>query len=216
MTGAMSNPKRFPKLKAVNKKRIASRAMIYFWREGFYAPSIRDIVTETGIDQHSLYTEFNGRQGLFIAALNNYIDDIVTAGFDRVEDDDASIDDIADYFEAQADKALELGLPGQGCFITKTILKTSPQNRIVRSITDDCLLRLRIGFEKAIKNEAQRRDLSDAPTKSLGSFLMTSSMGLWIYAGHTDEPDAVRGFQKAVLDIVNDQLSASPSSDLQS
>lgn len=205
-TGVMSKSKTFPRLGAIGKKRIASRAMIYFWREGFYAPSISEIIEETGVDQHSLYTEFNGRQGLFLAALQNYIDDIATAGFAPLETGEACAEDIAEYFKAQAEKAIEMGLPGQGCFITNTILKTSPQNRLVRRVTDGCLLRMRNGFESALVNEAGRRNLKDAPIAYLASFLTTSSMGLWIYAGHTGDAEGVWSFRQAILDIVQDQL----------
>lgn len=202
----MSKFETFSGLESISRKRIASRAMMYFWREGFYASSIDEIVAETGIDQHRLYTEFNGRQGLFLAALRNYIEDIATAGFAPLETSDACAEDIAAYFKVQVEKALEMGLPGKGCFITNTILKTSPQNRIVRGVTDECLLRMRTGFENALRNEARRRELSNAPIAQLASFLTTSSMGLWIYGAHTDDAEALWSFRKAALDIVRDQL----------
>lgn len=186
--------------------RTVSRAMTYFWREGFYASAVDDIVAETGLDRNRLYTDFGGRQGLFVAALKRYVDEIVMYGFRKVETDTADARAVAGYFTAQATKAIETGLPGMGCFIYNTVSKTPPGNRAVRDVTDACVSRLHRGFENALAREARARGLDDAPVRQLAAFLATASLGFWIHAGHTDDPADLWKYRRAVLDIMEEKF----------
>lgn len=189
-----------------DKQKAIMRAMHYFWREGFYASSIDDIAAEIGIHHNSLYTEFGGRQGLFIAAMRKYADEILMHGFSALETELADARAIKKYLQAQVDKSIEIGLPGMGCFITNTILKTSSGNRVIRDVTDECLVRLRKGFENALMNEARKRELDTAPVKQLTAFLTTSTIGLWIYARHTDDPADLRKYRRTAIKIVQEKL----------
>lgn len=203
---AMYRPKRFEDTSSPDKRKVVVRAMNYFWREGFYANSVDDIASEIGINQNSLYTEFGGRQGLFIAAMRQYSNDILIHEFHTLETELADANSIAAYLQAQVDKAVEVGLPGMGCFLTNTILKTSPRNRIIRDVTDECLFRLRRGFENALTNEAKKRGLDTPPVKQLVAFLTTSTIGLWIYARHTEDPADLQKYRGTALNIMEEKL----------
>lgn len=203
---AMYRPKRFGDSSSPEKHKIVARAVNYFWREGFYASSIDDLAAEIGVHQNSLYTEFDGRQGLFVAALRQYANDILMFRFAALETEIADANTIAAYLQAQVDKAIEIGLPGMGCFITNTILTTSPRNKVIRDVTDECLLRLRRGFENALINEARKRELETPPVKQLVAFLTTSTIGLWIYARHTDDPADLKRYRGTAIKILEEKL----------
>src|ERR687891_713494 len=49
------------------------RAMDLFWRQGYEATSISDLVTHLGIAKASLYATFGGKHDLYVAALDRYI-----------------------------------------------------------------------------------------------------------------------------------------------
>lgn len=49
------------------------RAMELFWRRGYEATSIADLVSHLGIAKASLYATFGGKHDLYVAALDDYI-----------------------------------------------------------------------------------------------------------------------------------------------
>lgn len=58
--------------KSFNKDDVLERAMNLFWKQGFHATSMQDIVQNVGLSRSSLYESFGSKQGLFDQALGNY------------------------------------------------------------------------------------------------------------------------------------------------
>ena len=65
-------------VKRFDKSAVLDRAMRLFWRKGYAATSIHDLIKATGINRGSLYAEFSNKQGLFLAALDHYAKTIGT------------------------------------------------------------------------------------------------------------------------------------------
>lgn len=189
-----------------DRQEIVARAMAYFWREGYYACSADDLAAQIGFDKNRLYTDFGGGQGLFTAALERYVDDIVMHGFHTVEAETADAGAIAAYFTAQTEKAIDIGLPGMGCFIQNTRSKTTTGNRAVRDVTIACITRLLHGFHNALSREARARKLDDAPVGQLAGFLATTSLGLWIYAGDAQDPAELWKYRRLVLQLMEEKI----------
>lgn len=51
---------------------IADAAMHVFWRHGYAATSVQDLVEGTGLSRSSLYSTFQSKQGLYQKALQRY------------------------------------------------------------------------------------------------------------------------------------------------
>ncbi|MDP9805030.1 TetR/AcrR family transcriptional regulator [Acinetobacter calcoaceticus] len=51
---------------------IADAAMHVFWRHGYAATSVQDLVDGTGLSRSSLYSTFESKQGLYQKALQRY------------------------------------------------------------------------------------------------------------------------------------------------
>ncbi len=52
------------------------KAMHQFWAKGYHDTSIRDLVTCTGVNYYGLYSVFESKHGLFLAALDHYRDTV--------------------------------------------------------------------------------------------------------------------------------------------
>jgi TetR/AcrR family transcriptional repressor of nem operon len=65
-------PQRGGRPKEFQKDDVLSRAVEAFSAKGYEATSIQDLVEAMGINRFSLYEEFGGKHGLFLAALNHY------------------------------------------------------------------------------------------------------------------------------------------------
>jgi TetR/AcrR family transcriptional repressor of nem operon len=55
-----------------DRDEVLDRAMLVFWRNGYRATSIQDLVEATGVNRGSLYPTFGDKRGLFLAVLEHY------------------------------------------------------------------------------------------------------------------------------------------------
>lgn len=56
---------------------VVERAMNVFWTNGYHGTSLPDLLQATKLSRGSLYTAFGDKHGLFLCALDRYIDDAV-------------------------------------------------------------------------------------------------------------------------------------------
>jgi TetR/AcrR family transcriptional repressor of nem operon len=68
----MARPKEF------DRDVVLDKAMALFWRQGYEATSIQDLVTHTGINRQSLYDTFGSKHQLYLAVMDRYIDRVVS------------------------------------------------------------------------------------------------------------------------------------------
>ncbi|MFO7824229.1 MAG: TetR/AcrR family transcriptional regulator [Cyclobacterium sp.] len=58
--------------KTFEQSEVLMKAMDLFWRKGYHATSVQDLVSYLGINRASLYHTFSGKEDLFLKALENY------------------------------------------------------------------------------------------------------------------------------------------------
>lgn len=62
------------RLKEFNPNRVLEVSIPLFWKNGFAACAISDIVEATGVNRFSLYEEFDSKEGILYAAMKLYQD----------------------------------------------------------------------------------------------------------------------------------------------
>lgn len=63
-----------PRPRTYHRNEAVDLAVEAFWASGYTATSMRALLAATGVPPASLYAEFGGKDGLFLAALDRYID----------------------------------------------------------------------------------------------------------------------------------------------
>jgi TetR/AcrR family transcriptional repressor of nem operon len=58
--------------KAFHRDEALDRALAVFWRKGYEATSVADLVKALGVNRASLYTTFRDKHALFLAAFDRY------------------------------------------------------------------------------------------------------------------------------------------------
>jgi TetR/AcrR family transcriptional repressor of nem operon len=61
-----------PRTKGFDEEAVLKQAMELFWKKGFHATSVQDIVDHLGISRASLYGTFGGKKELFYRAFEHY------------------------------------------------------------------------------------------------------------------------------------------------
>lgn len=69
----MSRPKTYDRQEAIVK------ACHAFWEHGFQALGVRELEQLTGINQFAIRSEFGGKEGLYLEALNFYCNEAITS-----------------------------------------------------------------------------------------------------------------------------------------
>jgi AcrR family transcriptional regulator len=110
---------------------VVDKAQHLFWKEGASGVSLDQLAGATGLHKPSLYAAFGGKAGLYVAALDAYIDrgaPDVSGALARAPLGDA----LEAFFEADLD--VFCGNEGRrGCFLIGTAIEAAAENAEVRS-----------------------------------------------------------------------------------
>ena len=189
--------------KSYDPAAVTEAAMMQFWHRGFYATSIADLVTATGVAKHGLYAEFGDKHGMFASAMEAYFEQVVTPAFARVEAVGAGIAEIADYFEAQIRLAEQGGLPGPGCLVANTMVEAGPHEDRFAQFVARHLDRLAAGFANALQSLASRGFDVEAEAR----FLTISTQGLWSVSRTVRDGAELRAYVERLLKPYQEALA---------
>src|SRR5580700_3041244 len=73
--GRMGRPKNF------SREGVLERALPAFWKHGFAHTSLQELEKATGVNKSGLYSEFSGKEELFLESLRFYLDRLPSLGF---------------------------------------------------------------------------------------------------------------------------------------
>jgi TetR/AcrR family transcriptional repressor of nem operon len=107
-----------PDVKHFDPAEVLTAVELLFWRKGIAATGIQDIVAATGLSRSSLYGSFGGKDDLYLAALQRYLDLRSRPMFDRLAADARGLPGIEDFF----DRLIRLRCSGDharwGCLVS--------------------------------------------------------------------------------------------------
>jgi len=137
--------------KNYDENTVLERAMTAFWKQGYEATSMGDLVTATGINRGSIYAAFNSKRELFLRSLRHY---------DAVHREDhlqriAALYDpknaIIAVFQSAAQKPDNRKLPW-GCLLVNTALELSPHDTEVAEFVAHSLCEVQDFFQTCIES----------------------------------------------------------------
>jgi TetR/AcrR family transcriptional regulator, transcriptional repressor for nem operon len=197
-----------PRPRTHSRKSLISDAMMQFWRHGFAATSMDDLVRSTGVSRHGIYSEVSGKDALFSACLNAYRDEFVTPAFVVVEQSGATLDAVMEFFNVQIGRGEAAGLLGLGCLMANTMTEVAPHDDGVRRLVEQHNERLRSGFRLALKNSVPRQSQTlDAHRLDRQAIaLVVFANGLWSFSRSTTDPSVLRGVVREMLQLVQRRL----------
>lgn len=165
----MARPKEFDPQEALDK------AMHQFWAKGYHDTSIRDLVERTGVNYYGLYSEFDSKHGLFLAALDHYRD-TVTAMFVRALQQDGPVSQVLkEAFERLlARTRTEDG--HVGCLMCNTAIEVAPYDKAVAEKVRANTAHLRDVFHARLAKGQREGELDQgSDLDGLAEFLATTA-----------------------------------------
>lgn len=114
---------------------ILDRATELFWRNGFNATSMRDLMQATGLAKASLYNAFGNKDDLFQAVLQNYIEGRQSRNLAFLENQPTGRAALEAYFDNILRNTSE-NRSTPGCLIVNTAAEQGTGNEPIRSIVE--------------------------------------------------------------------------------
>jgi AcrR family transcriptional regulator len=71
----MARPRKF------SREGVLEKALPVFWKHGFADASLQELETVTGVNKSGLYSEFSGKEELFLESLRFYLERLPSLGF---------------------------------------------------------------------------------------------------------------------------------------
>jgi TetR/AcrR family transcriptional repressor of nem operon len=159
-------------------------AMDLFWRKGYEATSMQDLVDHLGIGRASIYATFGGKHDLFLLALGRYAEEFDSRSLDLLARSGPALPAVREFIAGFLADAV---VDNRGCLVTNAAVecpRDQPVARRVESSWD--------GLETAVAGALVRaRNQGELPAgkdpRALARFLVTFVQGLRVIAKVPDE-----------------------------
>jgi len=189
-----------PRRRTLPRDDVLHRATGLFWRRGYEATSVQDLVDATGANRAGLYGDFTDKRGLFLSVLDHYAESFVGRALAGLEREGATVVDIRRYFEALIDLSAGRGLPSEGCLMTNSMTEVAPRDGEVRARVRAHVDRQRRGFRRALANSVAAGELApDVDVDRFAHLLTVATQGLWAYSRICTDETELRGFVDTLL-----------------
>lgn len=181
---------------------IADSAMRVFWRRGYAATSVQDLVEGTGLSRSSLYSTFESKQGLFQRAIRCY-DAVTTSNVMLLSGEGKPQVLIRDLLERIAED--EVNDPQRrGCLVANTALELAGQDESAANLVAANFQRLHKALEELIQRGQQSGDINTAQSaQALAWFFVNTVQGMRVLA--KGRPPAQR--RECLTEVIETALS---------
>jgi TetR/AcrR family transcriptional repressor of nem operon len=158
--------------------------MDLFWRKGYEAASMQDLVDHVGIGRGSLYAAFGSKHELYLLALDRYAEEFDKHALDKLSRSGPALPAVREFVKGFLLDALA---DDRGCLVTNSAVECAHDRPIVRRVESNW-----DGLETVVASALMRAhnqgELSaDKDPRALARFLVTLVQGLRVIAKVPDE-----------------------------
>jgi TetR/AcrR family transcriptional regulator, transcriptional repressor for nem operon len=190
--GGMARPREF------DESAVLEAAVLCFWKQGYEATSVRDLVAQTGITAASLYNAFGDKRALYQKALDHYVEASVADRIRRCaalpprQAIEAFLEDIVKRSLNDRDR--------KGCMLVNAALDVAPHDPAFRKVVAEVLIGIEAFFLACVTagqaNGTVTRSLS---AETLSQNLLGVLMGIRVLARVRPERALLEGVVAPVL-----------------
>jgi TetR/AcrR family transcriptional regulator, transcriptional repressor for nem operon len=161
-----------------DEDKILAAVRDQFWRQGYAATSLDDLMRVTGLGKGSIYGAFGDKRNLFLAVLRVYADERVAHAREALHSEKSAIERLRALFR-MSDKRKRSPAPCPGCFLFNSTTELALHDAEVREISK----RVYGAIEQLlIETAEQAKKDGDLPTEfdasELGRLLLAVTQGL--------------------------------------
>ena len=176
---------------------MVEKALAVFWRRGYQATSVQDLVEATGLNRGSLYDTFGDKHGLFLEVLRYYRVTVTAQRLARLEEPGPVRRRISGFFKEMIEFSVGEGRL-LGCLMTNSAIELAPHDRDARLAVAASMGSMEAAFRRVLARAKRSGEISaDKSPAELARFLTATANGLRVMA--KVQPD--RASQRSVVRI---------------
>ncbi len=189
----MARPKEF------DPDDVLDRAVELFWRKGYEATSIQDLVEALGINRSSLYGTFGDKHALYLAAIDRYRADVVAARIAELEQAKSPRAAIRQLFLSIPSRAARRR-ERRGCLLCNAAVERAPVDAAVQAEVMGGLGQLGTALRRALLRARAAGEIAPATDPAaLADYLLSSYVGLIVIAKAGRKPAQLRRTAELML-----------------
>lgn len=186
-----------PRPPEYNRADVVNAAMQVFWAEGYESSSIQKLLDAMNLNRGSLYAAFGDKEGLFLEALDLYVEQVTVTLKATLWSIDDPLLAIRSFLESVClieDQAIR----SRGCLLFNSISEFAHVNRHLAEEAEKRSKPLKVLFEKRLA-EAQLLGLVDSSKSAtaMANYLLTLAVGLRMHAKMNTSREILQG----VIDV---------------
>jgi TetR/AcrR family transcriptional repressor of nem operon len=168
---------------------VLDKALQTFWRKGYEATSLNDLLEATGLARQSLYNTFGDKHGLFLAALRRYVDRGL-GQFSKTLEGRPVRAAIRRLFE---DVVQPVARPC-GCFLVNSATELVPRDPEVGRLAVSALAAQERALAEALRRGVREGELDLTPKRieQTARFLVSALQGLQVMVKATPDSPALQ------------------------
>jgi len=167
-----------PRTKAFNETDVLKKAMDLFWRQGYHATSMGDLVEHLGINRASLYGTFGSKQKLFNQAFQLYRESN-KAGMVQLMEGHATVQESMRALFEYAIVDTVQDAERKGCFVVNTVTAMTPGDPDLQGVLEENQAYFVDFFESQLRAGEEQGDIpAGRDLRGLAMMLFTLYNGI--------------------------------------
>ena len=116
-----------PRPREFDTNAAIDRAVETFWQNGYDGTAMQDLCSAMDLHSGSVYAAFGDKRGLFLAAMDRYIDTVSREAIERIGGAPSGLEGIRAYFDHLVDAIVD-GKRRWGCLITNAVAELAQRD----------------------------------------------------------------------------------------
>ncbi|MFK5879939.1 MAG: TetR family transcriptional regulator [Flavobacteriaceae bacterium] len=192
-----------PRVKLFDENKVLTKATELFWKKGYHATSIQDLVNFLGINRGSLYDTYGGKKELFDKAFRLYRKNNVDGVTAFLE----SQNDIKKGFRALFEMGIKESISDKdkkGCFVVNTTTELIPgENELLKILQENKKVFEGIFYDFLLKGQQNGEIPKSKNIKPISRLFYTFYNGLKVVAKVQSEPKELLGSVDEILILLD-------------
>lgn len=193
----MARPRTF------EREDVVEKALGVFWRKGYQATSVQDLVEATGLNRGSLYDTFGDKHGLFLEVVEHYRVNVSAQRLLRLEEPGPARRRIGGFFKEMIDFSLGEGRL-LGCLMTNSAIELAPHDRDAQVAVAASMGAMEAAFRRVLTRARKNGELAgDKSPRELARFFTATANGLRVMAKAKPDRPALRAVVRVALQALD-------------
>ena len=188
--------------KEFNQDEVLQKAMEVFWRRGYEAASIQDLVQHMGINRQSMYDTFGDKHALFLQALDRYREIQSRRVFEILDRPGSVKKNVRLLFEEAVERALsEEGR--RGCFVGNATSELAGRCKETAIRTCKSMASAEKTFQRALMRGTEQGEFRIRDTRAVARFFYCVLQGLVLTAKASRDRRLLNDVVKITLSVLD-------------